>query len=365
MYSTEIDCLTNGAPHAREAKNLVDFFASLGKSSRYDFVRCYATFDLYNKMRKLRERPFEIAKFQECLRDCLAMAEQMVKNTSAYGDFLTAPDHLGGVDLSAEEAEAQTKFLYGSLFNDFDEDDYYEKTFTLLRERFKSNDVEIARIQEKIALDAGCGGGRFSLALRRMGFREVRGIDFSAINIATAMRRRDDRAIDGVQFQVASVLEIPFPDDTFDFAFSNGVLHCITRPMVEGLSELYRVLKRKGELHVAVMEKPGGILSDTIEILRAVMRNVSVDKALPIVQAMGLKGFRLYSLLDHLLVPVNVRTTPQEFEEFIRMAGFTDLRRFARGAHTDQIELIARFGSADPDAVWKYGVGENKYLCTK
>jgi len=364
VYTHDIDCLSNGAPHAREAGAYVDFFETLPDSSHYYFIRCYAAFDLYNKMRKLRERPFDISEFRAYLADGLDMGRKLAANLSLYPDFLRS--ELGrGSNWEKARVESETQTIYGSLFKDFSEDEYYEKAFFLLQERFDLNNVRIENIESKTALDAGCGGGRFSLALKKMGFRVVHGVDFSEINIATAIRLRDARGIKDVEYRVADVLKLPFADASFDFVFSNGVLHCTTRPIEDGLAELHRVLRPGGDLFVAVMEKPGGILFDTVELLRAVMRNVPLDIALSFFQLMGLVGFRLYSLLDHLLVPINARTTPAELEQMIVRAGFRRYRRLTRGSATDQIELLHSQGKNDPDALWKYGVGENKYICTK
>jgi ubiquinone/menaquinone biosynthesis C-methylase UbiE len=364
VYTTEIDCLSNGAPHAPEAKRYVEFFESLPQTSDYHFIRCYAAFDLYNKMRKMRERQFQISEFRECLRDGMQTAEKLAANLQVYSDFLT-PERRRESKWGKREVEAETQNIYGSLFGDFSEAEYYEKAFSLLQERLEVNEIRIQDIGSKTALDAGCGGGRFSLALKRMGFRTVHGVDFSEPNIATAIKRRDARAVKGVEYRVANVLELPFDDGVFDFVFSNGVLHCTTKPIEEGLKEIHRVLRPGGELFVAVMEKPGGILFDTVELLRAVLKNVPLETAQRSFELMGLSGFRLYSLLDHLLVPINARTTPSELEQMIRRSGFRHCRRLMRGAATDQIELLHCTGATDPEAIWKYGVGENKYLCQK
>ena len=76
-----------------------------------------------------------------------------------------------------------------------------------------------------------------------MGIKKLIGIDISenSINFANKMNiyKKD------VNFIQSSVLELPFDDDTFDFVFSNGVLHH-TSDTQKGLNEIRRVLKKNG-----------------------------------------------------------------------------------------------------------------------
>lgn len=96
-------------------------------------------------------------------------------------------------------------------------------------------------------LDVGCGQGAYVERLRADGF-DVSGIDFSAGQIAFAARRLGD----GGLVRVGSVLQIPAPDASYDFAYTINVLHHL--PSVEdqrrAFTELFRVLKPGGLLFV-------------------------------------------------------------------------------------------------------------------
>ena len=76
-------------------------------------------------------------------------------------------------------------------------------------------------------LDAGCGMGKFSFAAAEAGARTVVAVDLSeAVDVAHAHLRRLPNA-HAVQ---ASIYELPFRPDTFDFVFSIGVLHHLPDP---------------------------------------------------------------------------------------------------------------------------------------
>jgi 2-polyprenyl-3-methyl-5-hydroxy-6-metoxy-1,4-benzoquinol methylase len=103
-----------------------------------------------------------------------------------------------------------------------------------------------ARPQDKI-LDAGCGYCYHTTRLARGG-ASITAVDFSDAALA-AGRQTIARAgiADRVNLQQADLTKLPFPDNSFDFVVSWGVLMHI--PEVEmALTELSRVLKPAGVL---------------------------------------------------------------------------------------------------------------------
>jgi ubiquinone/menaquinone biosynthesis C-methylase UbiE len=359
----KIECLANGAPHSQEAAALCELFASLPDDAVYDFIRCYITFDLYQRSERLQEDVhFTIAAYRELLSSAVEMAKLLLANQGVYQHKLSVATEDSSGDQDLVDA---TQSHYSTLFGQFDDAYYYDQSRVLLQERyFERNGLEIPFLQQKTALDGGCGGGRFSLVLKQMGFKDVHGIDFSAANINTAKAKRDARGITGVFYEHGNVLSLPYPDQHFDFVLSNGVLHH-TPSIPRGLSEMHRVLRPGGTMLIYVMEKPGGIALDTIELLRAVMTPVRPSFARKAMSVFGAAGHRIYTLLDHTLVPINTRSTPEELQEMLTVAGFSRIQRLSRGLPSDKVEKLRRVNIDDNDAVWKYGIGENRYYCYK
>src|SRR5580693_5190294 len=115
---------------------------------------------------------------------------------------------------------------------------YYERPATLAL----AGDVAGRRI-----LDAGCGAGPLSAALRDRG-AIVSGFDKSAGMIELARRRLGDDA----DLQVADLgRPLPFPDGAFDDVTASLVLHYL-EDWGPALAELRRVLKPGGRLIVSV-----------------------------------------------------------------------------------------------------------------
>jgi SAM-dependent methyltransferase len=106
---------------------------------------------------------------------------------------------------------------------------------SLLR-RYAPRQVRPLRI-----LDAGCGTGGMMMALAPHG--DVFGIDYSPIALSYCRRRNLE------QTARASVMGLPFPDDSFDIVTSFEVLyHAAVADDVAAMGELRRVLRPGGLL---------------------------------------------------------------------------------------------------------------------
>lgn len=95
-------------------------------------------------------------------------------------------------------------------------------------------------------LDAGCGVGSIALDLApKVLPGRVVGIDIDSGQIDAARRSAAERDLLNVEFEPASVYDLPFPDATFDIVYSNAVLmHVRDRP--RALAEMRRVLRAGG-----------------------------------------------------------------------------------------------------------------------
>ncbi len=58
---------------------------------------------------------------------------------------------------------------------------------------------------------------------------------------------------DDVHYVKGNMLNMPFPDDTFDLVLAKAVLHHVPENLDEGLKELYRVTKKGGKI---LIEEP-------------------------------------------------------------------------------------------------------------
>jgi ubiquinone/menaquinone biosynthesis C-methylase UbiE len=99
-------------------------------------------------------------------------------------------------------------------------------------------------------LDVGCGTGAVAMVVRRrLGPNgQVFGIDPAPQMIAVAQRKAK-RARLAIDYRVAAVEALPFPDDTFDVVISSLMMHHLPADLHRtGLTEMYRILKPGGRL---------------------------------------------------------------------------------------------------------------------
>jgi ubiquinone/menaquinone biosynthesis C-methylase UbiE len=98
-------------------------------------------------------------------------------------------------------------------------------------------------------LDIGCGEGHNTRLVSRRGAR-MTAIDIAENFIAHAQRTEHAEPL-GIDYRVASAVELPFADQTFDFA--TGFMSLMDIPEIERVfAEAYRVLKPGGFLQFSI-----------------------------------------------------------------------------------------------------------------
>jgi SAM-dependent methyltransferase len=102
-------------------------------------------------------------------------------------------------------------------------------------------------------LDVGCGPGALTAELvSRSGAGAVSAVEPSE-SFAAAARAR----LPGADIRVSAAEQLPFPDDAFDAALAQLVVHFMTDP-VAGLREMGRVTRPGGAVAACVWDHGGG-----------------------------------------------------------------------------------------------------------
>lgn len=267
-------------------------------------------------------------------------------------------------DASAPDTRAVEQITgehYGRLFREFDAKSFAAEPALLLRERLSRNNVSLPELSSSRVLDAGCGGGRYSVAWHLLGAREVVGVDLSEPGIADARARVEAMKLTNVRFEHMDVVELPVAPESFDIVFSNGVLHH-SRDWRRGIGALVRALRPGGFGFLYLIENPGGYFWDVIELLREVMRDEVHEHARVAVASLGIPANRVFYMLDHVMAPINLRLTADEITDALASAHARSIRRLSRGFDFDRVERIFQ---RDPYAELKYGAGEHRFVFSK
>src|SRR5882724_8778009 len=112
--------------------------------------------------------------------------------------------------------EHDTGQLFSKLWGSYDTQ-LFEESVQLFSTRLYLAQFDVAWFNGKVCLDAGCGGGRNSIAMARLGAKEVIGIDVGEEGLANARQR--SQGLSNSKFLCASILDIPFEDGTFDMVW--------------------------------------------------------------------------------------------------------------------------------------------------
>jgi ubiquinone/menaquinone biosynthesis C-methylase UbiE len=130
----------------------------------------------------------------------------------------------------------------------------YEKSF--VRNEFtglRTLDYYSSRVEQvqftgkENILDAACGMGQWSIALAKKN-KFVEGIDLNGGRIEVAKSIAKDNGVQNVNFQVGSIDNLPYSDNTFDVVFCYGSFMFTDMPKT--LKEFKRVLKPGGHIYV-------------------------------------------------------------------------------------------------------------------
>jgi len=106
-------------------------------------------------------------------------------------------------------------------------------------------------------LDCGCGPGSMTISLAKYAKNgQVVGVDIEDSQLEIARLDAKEAGIKNVVFQQASVLELPFADNTFDIVFSQGLLSHLQDPIIAVL-EQKRVTKAGGIVVARTMYSSG------------------------------------------------------------------------------------------------------------
>jgi SAM-dependent methyltransferase len=160
--------------------------------------------------------------------------------------------------------------------------------------------------------------------MARFGAARVVGCDISASGLEDARRRVADNST--IEFMEASVLDLPFPDESFDFCWSAGVLHHTADPD-KGLAELTRVLKPGGKLFVLLYGK-GGVRWPTIVKLRPLAQRLGYDVLDNAMKTAAMPANKQRTFLDDLFVPLIAFYDWDEIQAKLRKNGYSGWHRF-------------------------------------
>lgn len=257
------------------------------------------------------------------------------------------------------EVKEKTGEVYGKLWNKFTMEDQIEKSVGLIRDRFLPNGFDMKYLKGKNAIDIGCGSGRFTFALSKLGCANVIGVDYGDRGIAIAREALKKTGIKGVSFKKANVLALPFENESFDFVFCNGVLHH-TEDMEKGIAEMIRVAKKGGKLWL-YLYADGGIFWYARKMMPKIMKQIPQTYTMKVLDMIGMPKDR-FIFSDNWYVPIERHTNDRQARIIFNDLGIHKIQRIEKGRSTD-LDYLSMYGGEAGKVMW--GDGELRYFLEK
>jgi ubiquinone/menaquinone biosynthesis C-methylase UbiE len=236
------------------------------------------------------------------------------------------------------DLERDTGQLFGKLWAPYD-NALFEQSVNLFSRRLALVDFDPEWLRGQTVLDAGCGGGRNSLAMARLGAGQVHAVDIAAQGVETARQRTS--SFSNVKVHHASVLDLPFPDRMFDMVWCAGVL-MITDDADHALSELVRVLKPGGILYLLVYATEGlrWPLIQTLRPIAAQIGETAIDRA---VDASGMAPNSRSMFLDDLFCPKLDFFSWDRLRRMLEKHQLTGISRWPKTARLDHEQDLGSY----------------------
>ncbi len=186
----------------------------------------------------------------------------------------------------------------------------FDHAVSLIDNRLERSGIGPQLLRGSRCLDGGCGIGRFSVAMAKLGAGEVIAVDIGQQSLDYTDRQAKRSGLTSIKTVRQDITDLSsWPDESFDFVVSYGVLHHTPDPM-KGLFEHFRVL-RPGGVFWLYLYGAGGMYWPTYDRLRSVLGRYPVKEVKCALERMGLREGLVYTFLDNILAP---RTYHRESE---------------------------------------------------
>jgi len=216
----------------------------------------------------------------------------------------------------------------------------YDHSVRLVEERLTRSGFDAAYFKGKSCFDGGCGTGRLSLAMAKMGASKVTAVDLGAESLDYFRTIIDRYGLNNIELVEQDVTDLsPWQDGSYDFVASNGVLHH-TDNCARGILEHFRIAKPGGVFWV-YLYGAGGLYWHLYDALRPLVLDIPPGDIRRILAAFGLREGLIYTYLDNFLAP-RVYYLQSEFLDLLAKQGrFT--WRYANGrSEIDDTEKLLK-----------------------
>ncbi len=253
------------------------------------------------------------------------------------------------------ELKKKTGKVYGKFWGTFSrKENHLAKKF--IQERFKNfKSFKKDFFKNKKIIDVGCGGGRYSNALKLLKAKSVMGVDYSDDGIKIAKK---NYKLKNLYFLKQNVLNLNFKSRSFDIVFSNGVLHH-TSNLEKGIEELHRICKKGGYIYL-YLYGAGGLYWSARRKMNKLMKKIPQNYSQNILNFIGMPSNR-FIFMDNWYVPIEKHCYHKNIFKILRKLGVQSIEKMIKGRKTDLETGL--YNHKNSKSIW--GEGEIRLLIKK
>lgn len=244
----------------------------------------------------------------------------------------------------------KTGNVYGPLWNNFSKNQNLE-AINLLKKRIPYN-----FFKNKKVLDAGCGGGRYSNAIKFLGAKSVIGVDYGDLGLKVAKRNYSKNK--NIKFQKEDILNMSFKDNTFDVVYSNGVIHHST-DLKKGIREVVRVCKKGGYIWL-YLYSIGGAFWYSRRLMNKLMKKIPYSYSQKILNLINTPTNR-FIFMDNWYVPIEQHCGHEDVKKILKTLGVESIKKITTSNKFDLDYSLKKY----PYAKKIWGEGEIRFLIKK
>ncbi len=293
-------------------------------------------------------------KIKDPKKRIVNLQKNLIKTLQNFDNFGFYKINFKNLNLP-EEFKKKTGKVYGKFWKRFsNKENINAKKFILERfKNFKSFNKNF--FKNKKIIDVGCGGGRYSNALRLLKAKQVIGVDFSDDGIFTAKKNYNFK---NISFKKQNVLKLKFKKNSFDIVFCNGVLHH-TNDFKRGIKELHRICKPGGHIYL-YLYGTGGLYWSARKQMNKFMKLIPQEYSQKVLDLIGMPNNR-FIFMDNWYVPFERHCSHKEVNKILKSLGVEFIEKMKKGRKTDLETGL--FNYKNSKIIW--GEGEIRLLIKK
>jgi ubiquinone/menaquinone biosynthesis C-methylase UbiE len=174
---------------------------------------------------------------------------------------------------------------------------------SLVENRLRHSGFDEGFFEGKRCFDGGCGIGRLSVAMSRLGASEVVAVDIGGNSLSYFEQALAELEIKNVEIANSDITDLSkWEAESFDFVATNGVLHHTLAP-IEGLKEHYRITSDQSGVLWIYIYGDGGNYWPIYDRIRNSLSGIGTKYIKKVLTQMNLREGLVYTYLDNCLAP--------------------------------------------------------------